>query len=165
MENISFRTTVLPLSDRLFRLALRITMNRAEAEDVVQDTLMKVWEQRKDWEQIKNLEAFAIATCRNRALDIVKRAGRNTASLEVVDKRQHTTDSGLQSLEAREQISLVRQIMNELPELQRTIMMLRDIEGKTYQEIAEALDISETQVKVYLHRARTKVKERIKDPL
>ena len=165
MENISFRTTVLPLSDRLFRLALRITMNRAEAEDVVQDTLMKVWEQRKEWEQIKNLEAFAIATCRNRALDIVKRAGRNTASLEVVDKRQHTTDNGLQSLEAREQISLVRQIMDELPELQRTIMVLRDIEGKTYQEIAEALDISETQVKVYLHRARTKVKERIKDPL
>lgn len=165
MENISFRTTVLPLSDRLFRLALRITMNRAEAEDVVQDTLMKVWEQRKEWEQIKNLEAFAIATCRNRALDIVKRAGRNTASLEVVDKRQHTTDNGLQSLEAREQISLVRQIMDELPELQRTIMVLRDIEGKTYQEIAEALDISETQVKVYLHRARTKVKERIKEPL
>jgi RNA polymerase sigma-70 factor (ECF subfamily) len=165
MENISFRTTVLPLSDRLFRLALRITMNRAEAEDVVQDTLMKVWEQRKEWEQIKNLEAFAIATCRNRALDIVKRAGRNTASLEVVDKRQHTADNGLQSLEAREQISLVRQIMDELPELQRTIMVLRDIEGKTYQEIAEALDISETQVKVYLHRARTKVKERIKDPL
>jgi RNA polymerase sigma-70 factor (ECF subfamily) len=165
MENISFRTTVLPLSDRLFRLALRITMNRAEAEDVVQDTLMKVWEQRKEWEQIKNLEAFAIATCRNRALDIIKRAGRNTVSLEVVDKRQHTTDNGLQPLEAREQISLVRQILDELPEHQRTIIVLRDIERKTYQEIAEALDISETQVKVYLHRARTKVKERIKEPL
>ena len=163
MENISFRTTVLPLSDRLFRLALRITMNRAEAEDVVQDTLLKVWEQRKGWEQINNLEAFAIATCRNRALDILKRAGRNTIPLEVVDKRQQTADSGLQALEAREQLSLVRQIMDELPEVQRTIMQLRDIEGRTYQEIAEAMDISETQVKVYLHRARTKVKKWITD--
>ena len=163
MENISFRNTVLPLSDRLFRRALCITMNRAEAEDVVQDTLLKVWEQRKEWEQINNLEAFAIATCRNRALDILKRAGRNTIPLEVVDKRQQTADSGLQALEAREQLSLVRQIMDELPEVQRTIMQLRDIEGRTYQEIADAMDISETQVKVYLHRARTKVKKWITD--
>ena len=78
MENVSFRTTVLPLSDKLFRLALRITMNKAEAEDVVQDTLLKVWECREEWEQINHLEAFAIATCRNRALDVVKRAGSNT---------------------------------------------------------------------------------------
>ena len=49
--------------------------------------------------------------------------------------------------------------MDSLPEVQRTIMLLRDIEGKTYQEIAQTLDISESQVKVYLHRARTKIKE------
>ena len=147
MENISFRTTVLPLSDRLFRLALRITMNRAEAEDVVQDTLLKVWEQRSQWEQINSLEAFAIAICRNRALDVLKRAGMPNVQ---------------SSMEAREQLSLVRRLMDGLPELQRTIMLLRDIEGKTYQEIAQTLDISETQVKVYLHRARTKIKEGIK---
>lgn len=165
MDNISFRTTVLPLSDRLFRLALRITMNRAEAEDVVQDTLLKVWEQRSQWEQINNLEAFAIAICRNRALDVMKRAGRNTASLDKVDNGQWSMVNGQSALEAREQLSLVRKLMDGLPEIQRTIIHLRDIEGQTYQEIAEALDISETQVKVYLHRARKKIKERIKDPL
>ena len=159
MDNISFRTTVLPLGDRLFRLALRITMNRAEAEDVVQDTLLKVWEQRSQWEQIKSLEAFAIATCRNRALDIAKRAGRNTKSLDEVETSHLTPLTSQPSLEAREQLSLVRRLMDDLPEVQRTIMLLRDIEGKTYQEIAEALGISETQVKVYLHRARTKIKK------
>jgi len=159
MENISFRTTVLPLSDKLFRLALRITMNRAEAEDVVQDTLLKVWEHREEWEQINNLEAFAIATCRNRALDIMKRAGRNT---EKLDEMAHfSSQTPQEQLEADEQISLVNRLMDDLPEVQRTIMLLRDIEGKTYQEIAQTLDISETQVKVYLHRARTKIKERI----
>ncbi|MCR5851466.1 MAG: RNA polymerase sigma factor [Bacteroidaceae bacterium] len=159
MENISFRTTVLPLGDKLYRLALRITLNRAEAEDVVQDTLLKVWEHRNEWEQINNLEAFAIATCRNRALDVLKRAGRKTAPLDVVDNRQQTADNGQQSLEAREQLSLVRRLMDGLPEVQRAIMLMRDIEGQTYQEIAQVLDISETQVKVYLHRARTKVKK------
>ena len=159
MENISFRTAVLPLGDRLFRLALRITMNRAEAEDVVQDTLLKVWEQRSQWEQINNLEAFALTICRNRALDVIKQAGRNTASLDKVDNGQWSMVNGQSTLEAREQISLVRRLMDSLPEVQRTIMQLRDIEGMTYQEIAQLLDISETQVKVYLHRARTKIRK------
>ena len=159
MENISFRTTVLPLSDKLFRLALRITMNKAEAEDVVQDTLLKVWEHREEWEQINNLEAFAIATCRNRALDVMKRAGRNTEKLD--EMAYFSSQTPQEQLEADEQISLVNRLMDDLPEVQRTIMLLRDIEGKTYQEIAQTLDISETQVKVYLHRARTKIKERI----
>ena len=163
MENISFRTTVLPLSDRLFRLALRITMNRAEAEDVVQDTLLKVWEHREEWEQINNLEAFAIATCRNRALDIVKRAGRNTENLD--EMAHFSSQTPAEQLEENEQISLVRRLMDDLPEVQRTIMLLRDIEGKTYQEIAETLDITETHVKVYLHRARTKIKEKLKNGL
>lgn len=157
MENISFRTTVLPLSDRLYRLALRITMNKAEAEDVVQDTLLKVWECREDWNRINNLEAFAIATCRNRALDVVKRAGRDTENLD--EMAHFSSQTPHEQLEAREEISLVRRLMDSLPEVQRTIMLLRDIEGKTYQEIAQTLDISETQVKVYLHRARTKIKE------
>ncbi len=157
MENISFRTTVLPLSDRLYRLALRITMNKAEAEDVVQDTLLKVWECREDWNQINNLEAFAIATCRNRALDLAKRAGRDTENLD--EMAHFSSQTPHEQLEAREEISLVRRLMDSLPEVQRTIMLLRDIEGKTYQEIAQTLDISETQVKVYLHRARTKIKE------
>ncbi len=157
MENISFRTTVLPLSDRLYRLALRITMNKAEAEDVVQDTLLKVWECREDWNQINNLEAFAIATCRNRALDVVKRAGRDTENLD--EMAHFSSQTPHEQLVAREEISLVRRLMDSLPEVQRTIMLLRDIEGKTYQEIAQTLDISETQVKVYLHRARTKIKE------
>ncbi len=159
MENISFRTTVLPLSDRLFRLALRITMNKAEAEDVVQDTLLRVWECRGQWEQIGSLEAFAIATCRNRALDVSKRAGRNARSLDEIDGGQRSTANAQSELEAREEISLIRRLMDELPELQRTIMLLRDIEGQSYQEIAQALGISETQVKVYLHRARTKIRD------
>ena len=158
MEYISFQNTVLPLSDRLFRLALRITMNRAEAEDVVQDTLLRVWERRSEWEQIDSLEAFAIATCRNRALDVAKLAGRNTVPLDKVEGKHLPAPNAQLSLEAREQLSIVRRLMDSLPELQRTIMHLRDIEGKTYGEIAEVLGISETQVKVYLHRARSKVR-------
>ena len=159
MQNVSFRTIVLPMADRLFRLALRITSDRAEAQDVVQDTLLKVWEHRAEWEQIGNLEAYAFTVCRNRALDAVGRAGHDAAPLEetamAVGRAPH------EQIEAREQLSLVRRFMDGLPEAQRTIMHLRDIEGHTYQERAAMMHISETQVKVYLHRARTKVKQQI----
>ena len=60
MNKISFQTDVLPLKNELFRLALRITQNSAEAEDVVQETMMKVWNRREQWSQIESIEAFCL---------------------------------------------------------------------------------------------------------
>ena len=69
MKEISFRTDVLPLKDELFRLALRITLNRADAEDVVQETMLKVWNRRETWATLESIEAFCLTICRNIALD------------------------------------------------------------------------------------------------
>ena len=74
MKNISFRDDILPLKNQLFRLALRITLNRFEAEDIVQDTLIKVWNRRSDWEDIDSIEAFSLTICRN--LSIASREKR-----------------------------------------------------------------------------------------
>ena len=57
MKTMDFRTDVLPLKDKIFRLALRITLDRQEAEDITQETLIKVWEKRDEWHQIQNMEA------------------------------------------------------------------------------------------------------------
>ena len=65
MKNISFRNDVLPLKDVLYRLALRITLNHEEAQDIVQDTLIKVWNKRDDWQSLDNIEAFSMTICRN----------------------------------------------------------------------------------------------------
>lgn len=78
MKNISFRDDVLPLKNVLYRLALRITLNREEAEDIVQDTLVKVWNRRDDWQDIDSIEAFSLTVCRNLSLDRMKRAGTDT---------------------------------------------------------------------------------------
>ena len=69
MKEISFRTDVLPLKDELFRLALRITLNRADAEDVVQETMLKVWNRRDSWAELESIEAYCLTICRNLALD------------------------------------------------------------------------------------------------
>ena len=79
MKEFSFRTDVLPLKDELFRLALRITLDRADAEDVVQETMLKVWNRRDTWSELESMEAFCLTVCRNVALDKRKQAEQQNA--------------------------------------------------------------------------------------
>ena len=163
MEKISFRNDVLPLKNILYRLALRITLNNAEAEDIVQDTLIKVWDKREQWNEIDSIEAFSLTICRNLALDRIKRQEYHNESLEDanVESSAHS-DSPYEQTLRNNRLELVKKMIDALPEKQRSCMQLRDIEGKTYREIAEVLQISEEQVKVNIFRARKTVKERFK---
>ncbi len=155
-----FQNEVLPLKDRLFRLALRITLNREDAEDVVQDTMVRLWDKRGEWDTLGSLEAFALTVCRNLALDLLKRSARRDESLDSQTEMPPATDtlSPHSVLVGNETAALVRQAMDGLPEVQRTIMLLRDMEGKSYDEIAAMTRLNVSQVKVYLHRARMKIK-------
>ena len=159
----SFQTHVLPLKNELFRLALRITQNRAEAEDVVQETMMKVWNRRDEWEKIESMEAFCLTICRNQALDKLRRMDNQAMSLDVsIDPTDssHYANPEEQTV-MNDRIQLVRKLINQLPEKQRSCMQLRDIEGKSYRDIATILDITEQQVKVNIFRARQTIKEKI----
>ena len=163
MKKINFRADILPLKNELFRLALRITLNSAEAEDVVQETMIKVWNRREQWDEIESIEAFCLTICRNMALDRMKRADSQNASLDEADHdradRSYRADPEEQAIQ-RDRVRLVQQLMNQLPEKQRSCIQLRDIEGKAYREIAEVLGISEQQVKVNIHRARQAVRQK-----
>ena len=79
---VSFRNDILPLKDKLFRLALRITLNPADAEDVVQETMIKVWNRRNNWDAIDNIESFCLTVCRNLAVDKTRYMGNQTLSIE-----------------------------------------------------------------------------------
>ena len=161
MKEIRFRDHILPLKDKLFRLALRITLHREEAEDIVQDTLLRVWEKRETWPQIESIEAYCTTICRNLALD--RNAAARNSNLRL-DEQMDTPPLGttpFEDLSQKEQLETTQRLMDNLPELWRGIMLLRDVEGKRYDEIAEILSISESQVKVYLHRARTRLREQI----
>lgn len=159
---ISFQNDILPLKNELFRLALRITQNRAEAEDIVQDTMLKIWNRRDDWSQIDNIEAFCLTMCRNLALDRQKRMDNQTDAIdehpEAADL-SHVSNPEEQAVQ-RDRVQLVRRLMNLLPEKQRSCMQLRDIEGKSYRDIANIMNITEQQVKVNIFRARQTVKEK-----
>lgn len=160
MKDFNFRNDVLPLKNKLFRLALRITLNREEAEDIVQDTLLKIWDKRMELADVESIEAFSMTICRNMSLDHVEKKERQNLSFDAefhdCADFSSTPDERLICDEGE---SLVESLLDRLPEKQRAIFQLRDIEGKTYHEISEIMDITESDVKVNLFRARTKLRE------
>lgn len=162
MNNISFQADILPLKNQLYRLALRITLNPAEAEDVVQETMIKVWNRRERWNEIESIESFCLTICRNIALDKTRKMANQTQSLEDGhDAPDQSYASNPEELAMQnDRIALIRQLMDSLPEKQRTVMLLRETEGKSYKEIAQVMGISEEQVKVNLFRARQTIKQR-----
>ena len=161
MKIISFRNDVLPLKNELFRLALRITLNRAEAEDIVQETMMKVWTRRDKWSEIESIEAFCLTICRNLALDKTRKMNNQNERLDDHQETTavHDTSNPEEQAVQRDRIQLIRRLLNQLPEKQRSAMQLRDFEGKSYKEIAAIMNISEEQVKVNIFRARQAIKQ------
>ena len=161
MKEISFRNDVLPLKDKLFRLAMRITLNREEAEDVVQETLIKVWNSRDKWQQLDSIEAYSLTIARNLSLDHIKKMGNQNSSLEEEkEERPDITSNPSERMIQKDKLDIVRKIIDELPEKQRSCLQLRDIEGKPYKDIASILGITEEQVKVNIFRARQNIKQR-----
>lgn len=160
MQEISFRNDILPLKDKLYRLALRITLDSAEAEDVVQDTMIRVWDKRDEWQQLESVEAYCLTVARNLALDRSRKMDARNVELTPEVREMPDALTPYDQMARDEQLELVRQLVNELPERQRTIMQLRDVEEKSYKEIAEILQLSEEQVKINLFRARQKIKQR-----
>lgn len=162
MKEISFQNDVLPLKNKLFRLALRITLNREEAEDVVQDTLIKVWNARDRWLELDSIEAYSLTIARNLSLDRIKKMENQNDSLEEqnTERLDENTSTPSERMIQKDKLDIVRNIIDELPEKQRSCLQLRDIEGKSYKEIADILCITEDQVKVNIFRARQTVKQR-----
>ena len=160
MQEISFRNDILPLKDKLFRLALRITLDRAEAEDVVQDTMIRVWNKRDEWQQFESVEAYCLIVAKNLAIDRSQKKDAQNVELTPEMAEEADTSGPYDRLVNNERMKIIHRLIDELPEKQRLIMQLRDIEGESYKDIAKVLQLTEEQVKVNLFRARQKVKQR-----
>lgn len=148
------------MKDKLFRLALRITLDRAEAEDVVQDTMIRVWDKRDEWKQFESVEAYCLTVTKNLAIDRSQK--KEAQNVQLTPEVEEATEASgpYERLVSDERMTIIHRLVNELPEKQRLIMQLRDIEGESYKEIAKVLNLTEEQVKVNLFRARQKVKQR-----
>lgn len=160
MKETSFQHDILPLKDKLFRTALRITLDTAEAEDIVQETLIRIWHKREEWSNMDSIEAYCQTICRNLALDRAARLSNQNIRLEDAQSDPASAHTPQDTLENKDYLHIVRQLLEELPEAQQQVLEQREIEGKSYKEIAQTLRLTEEQVKVNLFRARQKIKKR-----
>ena len=160
MKVTDFRQDLLPLKDILFRLALRITTDTAEAEDVTEETLVRVWNRRHELAEVRSIEAYCLTICRNLALDrTAKREAQNISLEEQPIDPADTGSAADERMMHAERLRWVHVLFNRLPEKQRSVLQLRDIEGKSYRETADILGITEDQVKVTLFRARQAIRK------
>ncbi len=158
-----FHEHVFPVRHKLYRFALRITGNVHEAEDVVQEVLEKVWKSSADQSAaVQNWEAWCMTLTRNRSLDKTRsQAMRRTAPLDGIYDQRTDAATPAQYVESSDSVDQVKRLIQQLPEKQRLVMHLRDIEELTYDEIANTLNITLEQVKVNLHRARKAIREQL----
>lgn len=158
-----FHTKILPIKDKLYRFALRITGNVTLAEDVVQEVLIKVWDKKEELKQYNNLEAWCMRITKNLSIDKLRSKHQRTEGFKDGFDLGDTAATPYDVAASNDMIRHIRKLMQQLPEKQRMVMQLRDIEGMTYQEIVEVMDIPMNQVKVNLFRARSKMQKILKD--
>ncbi len=155
----------MPATDKMYRYALSILKDPGVAHDVVQDCLVKIWQNRQKLPEIKSIDSWVMRITRNQCYDWVK---VNRFSLQTDRDINRDDLTMLEPVDAdqpvlvRDQKNWLFKVIESLPQKQKEIYQLREVEEMTYQEIAEVLSLSLAEVKVTLHRTRVKIRETIK---
>ena len=153
-----FKIKVLPLKNKLFRFAKRMLNNYQEAEDVVQDVFLKLWSRKESMSDYRNIEAFAMTMTRNLCIDKLK--SKKWKENEIDEKFQDVEKETPQSIyEMTESVQKIHMIINSLPDQQKEVIQLRDIEHLDFDEIADISGLSINNIRVILSRTRKKIRD------
>lgn len=158
MNQKEFLETVLPFKDKVYRLAKRLLVSSDEAEDATQELYFKLWKNKSKIGNYDNVEAYAMMMTKNYCLDQLK--SKRASNLTLVHSNYRDENTTLQSdVENRDGADIIKKMMNDLPEKQRMIVQLRDVENYEYHEIAEIMGMEPTAIRVALSRARKALRE------
>ena len=156
MNTKEYNLAVDQFADNIYRFTIKHLKNKMLADDVVQETFLKVWEKHEtiSFEKVKS---YLFTTAYHGIIDCIKKEKRSV-DFEIVDKTlsEHKKDE----VDLKE---ILNYALNKLPDIQKTVIMLRDYEGYNYSEIAEITNLSESQVKVYIFRGRQQLKNYLKN--
>ena len=158
MELIEFKNKVLPLRPKLLNYARKLTDNPEDAEDAVQEVLLKLWSKRQELEQCRSIEAYSMTLTHNLCIDLLRCKHDDALPLDIVQAATATAAPDRQ-LELKDEISLMHAIIDSLPPLQRTIMQMKDIEEYETDEIATITGCNAEAIRSNLSRARKRVRE------
>ena len=160
MNQTEFLHIVLPFKDKVFRLAKRLLVSREEAEDATQEVLLKLWNNKGKIGSYKNVEAFSMTMTKNFCLDKLK--SKQAQNLKIVHSNYQDHSVALQKqLETNDSLDYVAKLIEELPEQQKLVIQLRDIEQYEFHEIEEMLGVKAATIRVALSRARKTIREQL----
>lgn len=159
MEIKEFKLKVLSSKNKLFRFAFRLLQNHEEAEDTVQDVFLKLWDMKHKLDQYNSVEALAMTMTKNKCLDKLKSKRNNSVDIEQQAPMRSGFTAPDRKTELQDTSGLIQKAINQLPEQQRMIIQMRDVEGMEFEEIAEVVQLSINNIRVNLSRARKKVRD------
>lgn len=160
MNQSDFLKVVLPFKDKVFRLAKRLLVSTEEAEDATQELYFKLWRNRKKIADYKNVEAFAMTMTKNYCYDRLK--SKQASNLTLVHSNYKEKETSLdKKMEYQDSVSQVHQLIENLPEQQKIIIQLRDVEQYDFEEICKMVDMKPTAVRVALSRARKTIRQEL----
>lgn len=160
MDVEQYKIEILPLKNKLYRFALNIVRDEDLAKDIVQECMIKAWEKRDEMHLIHNKEAWCMQVTKNKALDKLRsKHVKRTDLFEVELDTRKERDNPYVVMERNDVLARIKGLIADLPQRQREVMQLRDIEGFSYKEVADTLEIDINLVKTNLFRARRKLKE------
>ncbi len=164
MTNNEFKHNILPLTDKIFPMVARLLGNDTEAQDAVQEIMIKLWLKKNKLDNHPNISGFVFLTARNYCLDRLRSKKKEivgTLSRELIADYfidEENTD--------RERLLMhIRKIIDKLPENQKEIILMRDIDGLEFDEIVAASNLKIEHVRVLLSRARKQVRNQLKKEL
>lgn len=160
MNQKSFMGLINPVKDKMYRLALRLLISKDSAQDATQEVFLKLWDRRDKIKDYANVEAFMMTMTKNYCLDELKSRKNNNIKIVHSNYESHER-SAFDQLNTNDQMEKIRDILEDLPEQQKIIFQLRDIEEYDYAEIAELTNMNQTAVRVALSRARKKIREEL----
>jgi RNA polymerase sigma-70 factor (ECF subfamily) len=152
-----YNIAVKEYSGRLYGFALRYLKSTEDADDIVQDVFEKLWKNRKKIE-VEKAKAWLFTCAHNALINLIKKNSRMSYTENNTSKDTAACHS--REMEMKE---VIDKSLAMLPPVQKSIVLLRDLEGYNYKEIGDMLELSEAQVKVYLFRARNKIKKQLND--
>ncbi|HSD14667.1 MAG TPA: RNA polymerase sigma factor [Flavobacterium sp.] len=160
MNQQEFVNLITPFKDKLFRMAKRLLVSTEEAEDATQEVLVKLWKNNNVLSNYSSVEAFAMTMTKNYCLDQLK--SKRASNLQIVHNNYSDRTASVQKqIEDRDSWSVVEKIIESLPEQQRLIVQMRDVEEYEFAEIAKIMEMNETAVRVALSRARKEIREQL----
>ncbi len=160
MNQSNFLKVVLPFKDKVFRLAKRLLVSTEEAEDATQELFLKLWRNKGKLSEYKNVEAFAMTMTKNYCFDRLK--SKQAGNLTLVHSNYKEKETPLEKkVENNDTVNQVHRLIEKLPEQQKIIIQLRDIEEYDFEEICKVVDMKPTAVRVALSRARKTIRQEL----